>query len=120
MNKFTSDLIVKSCTASKWELDEEFYFYFDEKYKKDGVIVPAGFITDFASVPRILWSIIPPTGRYTKAAVLHDYLYVTKGDHNFSRKYCDKLFLEAMKVLKVKKWKRIIMYLAVRAFGGRF
>ena len=37
--------------------------------------IPAGFITDFASIPRVLWALIPPTGRYSKAAVVHDMLY---------------------------------------------
>jgi Protein of unknown function (DUF1353) len=39
------------------------------------IVVPAGFVTDFASTPRALWSVIPPTGRYQLAAVVHDFLY---------------------------------------------
>jgi hypothetical protein len=39
------------------------------------VIVPAGFKSDLASTPSWLWSIYPPFGRYTYAAVVHDYLY---------------------------------------------
>lgn len=35
--------------------------------------VPDGFKTDLASVPRILTWLIPRYGKYTKAAVLHDY-----------------------------------------------
>jgi hypothetical protein len=36
--------------------------------------IPDGFTTDLASVPRIFWSLLPPDGRYEKAAVLHDWL----------------------------------------------
>ncbi len=37
--------------------------------------VPAGFVTDFASIPRFLWAIIPPRGRYNRPAIVHDFLY---------------------------------------------
>jgi hypothetical protein len=36
--------------------------------------IPDGFATDLASVPRFFWSLLPPDGRYEKAAVLHDWL----------------------------------------------
>jgi hypothetical protein len=39
------------------------------------VQVPTGFVTDFASVPRLFWTALPPDGDYTYAAILHDYLY---------------------------------------------
>src|SRR5678810_817023 len=37
--------------------------------------VPAGFCTDFASIPRIVWPVIPPRGRFNRAAFVHDLLY---------------------------------------------
>jgi hypothetical protein len=37
--------------------------------------VPAGFETDFASIPRALWALIPPRGRYNRPAIVHDFLY---------------------------------------------
>lgn len=48
-----------------------------EYLTEDGwrIAVPAGFITDFASIPRVLWSLIPPRGRYNRPAIIHDYLY---------------------------------------------
>src|SRR5690348_12260167 len=49
---------------------------FDYESALAGLIrVPVGFVTDFASVPRFFWRVLPPTGRYGKAAVVHDYLY---------------------------------------------
>ena len=39
------------------------------------ITVPRGFEPDFASVPRLLWPLVPPHGRSRKAAVVHDYLY---------------------------------------------
>ena len=34
------------------------------------ITVPKFFTTDFASVPRILWSIFPPVGNYSSAALI--------------------------------------------------
>lgn len=76
--------------------------------------VPAGEVVNLASTPRPLWFIVPPFGRYSRAAVVHDFLYRSKG---FSRAIADAIFLEAMKDLGVKRWKRWAMYLAVRCFG---
>ena len=39
------------------------------------ITVPAGFNSNFASTPSWLWSIYAPIGRYTYAAIVHDYLY---------------------------------------------
>lgn len=117
---FKTELQVKSYTNYKWQLTAPLYFYFDEKHKDEGVLVKEGFVTDFATVPRLIWSIIPPLGRYTKAAVLHDYLY--ENPHLVkNKKEADKIFLQAMEILGVERWKRTIMYLSVRAFGkGKF
>jgi len=81
---------------------------------KLAVIVPEEFETDFASTPRILWPIFPPTGKYTAAAVVHDYLY-RRGA--VQRVVADAVFLAAMKELGVARWRRGIMYAAVRLFG---
>ena len=60
--------------------------------------VPAGFETDFASVPRLFWRVVPPWGRYSPAAVVHDYLYHTG---KVSRLAADRVFLELMAALGV-------------------
>ena len=36
--------------------------------------VPSGFLTDFASAPRVTAWLVPRTGAYTAAAVVHDWL----------------------------------------------
>ncbi len=92
---------------------EPFSFYPGDD-KSDVTEVPAGFITDLASVPRIFRVLLPPDGRYAKAAIIHDYLY----DNALrTKKEADRVFLEGMKVLGVPKWKRLVMYCAVRLFG---
>ena len=114
MSQFTTDFVGKLIGKNLWEVYEPFEYHVG-KYPSDIIIqVPVKFITDFASVPRIFWSIISPIDEHGKAAVLHDYLYYTGF---YSRKKSDLIFLEALEVLKVKKWKRICMYYSVRLFG---
>lgn len=80
------------------------------------VSIPEGFECDLASSPRILWRVFPPLGKYQAAAIMHDYLYRSK--ELGSRFLADALFREAMLCLGVPRWKRILMYYAVRLFGG--
>ncbi len=79
------------------------------------VTVPRGYVTDFASVPRLFWFIVPPTGAWCPAAVVHDYLYQVP---TCSRFLADAVFREAMHQLGVPFWRRVMMYYAVRLFGA--
>lgn len=81
------------------------------------IYVPRGFETDLASVPKWLGSIYPRHGRYTYAAVLHDYLYKTK---MCKRARADYIFREAMRSCNVRLHTRWLFWLFVRAFGWRF
>ncbi len=116
MSSFTKPLTVTKISSRRWRVARSFKYYVGYEKSKEVISIPAGFETDFASVPRLFWSIIPPDGRHTQAAVLHDYLY---HKHIYSRKKSDKIFLEAMKVLRVSWWRRHVMYRAVRMFGGK-
>jgi hypothetical protein len=80
--------------------------------------VPKGFHTNFASTPRPIWGILPPRGRWSRAAALHDYLYSQPGD--ITRRFADSLFCEAMIQCGVWEWQAVAMWAAVRVFGGRF
>lgn len=81
------------------------------------ITVPSGFVTDFASIPRIAQIIIPKdVGR--RAAILHDWLYATTGCRGyFTRAECDAIFLEALGVLNVWAPVRWTMWVFVRAGG---
>jgi len=97
---------VASADGRRWTLLEPYHW-------RD-FVVPAGFVTDFASTPRAIWAWLPPTGRYMGAAVVHDYLYVVNG---CTRAEADRVFLEAMQDAGVNVVRRRLMYWAVRAFG---
>ena len=79
------------------------------------VEVPEGFVTDFASVPRVFWTIIPRDGLVSIPAVIHDFLYRTQV---VSRKDADWVMLRVMKEVGVPGWKRWIIHRALRAFGA--
>jgi hypothetical protein len=44
---------------------------------QDRITVPAGFATDFASIPQALQAIIRANGPYNLPAVVHDFLTCT-------------------------------------------
>ena len=81
----------------------------------DPVEAPRGFVTDLASIPSILWPVMPPTSRYTHAAIIHDYHYWMQ---TITRKEADEIFSIAMGELGVPGWKASAIYHAVSFAGG--
>ena len=132
MSTFTTPLHLEFIDGTFWVLLAPFIYYVGKKHSDEFLLIERGFETDFASIPRIAWPIIGhPAGKHGKAAVVHDWLYRYPDDgvlrvgqfelpvpHPRTRRRCDQIFLEAMKVLGVGWWKRSAMYFAVRV-GGR-
>lgn len=84
----------------------------------DLILIPEGFITDMASVPRSLWSFVSPWGRDELAFILHDYLYWTKGANGrYTRKFSDDQMTHYQTLAGVKRWRIKTMRWAVRAWG---
>lgn len=79
------------------------------------ITIPAGFVTDYASIPRPLWSLYSPHDQYSRAAIVHDYLYWAQ---LCTREQSDNLFLIAMKESKVPETTRNAVYLGVRGRGS--
>ncbi len=122
MSSFTKPLRVE-ITQHKVEgrtlavLLEDFDYHVGSEESNDVITVTAGFMTDFASVPRLFWRLFPPLGRYAKASVVHDWGYVVQ---DRTRAEYDWIFFEAMGVLGVALWQRLILYVAVRLFAGSY
>ena len=115
VSRFTAPITVTPLADGRsWVLYSSDFAYRVNDDPGDLVEVPAGFVTDFASVPRPLWWLYAPWGRHGHAAVLHDWGYY-KQDR--SRREYDGIFLEAMEVLGVRPFKRRMMWLAVRGPG---
>jgi hypothetical protein len=81
----------------------------------DRVTVPRGFVTDFATIPPVLQSLIQQNGPHLLPAVVHDYLYWKQ---TCTREEADQLFLLAMIENKVPVADRTAMHQAVRAAGS--
>lgn len=109
--KFDGQLIAEEVTARTWQLTRALGWSASDGFHAS---VPVGYDTDFASVPRILWPILPPTGSYTKAAVLHDWLY---WEGLTTRAEADAYFLEAMRDCGTALWQRVLIYMGVRIGG---
>lgn len=114
MYGFSGPLVIEQISAGLFQVHEGFSFLDDSDPPVSVVAVPAGFVTDFASVPWPASMLIPKSGAYNQAAVVHDYLYTVR---KYSRATSDRFFLEGMKALKVNPVKRWTMYQAVRRFG---
>lgn len=107
-----------------WRVLRDFRFWGElPRLGKVWVTVPAGYLTDGASVPRVVWSLVPPWGAYGQAAVVHDllceYLVVMTdaGDQvRITRAEADLLFLQAMTVLQVPAPNRQLMYAGVSTY----
>jgi len=128
MSSFTTPLVVSPLPdGRRWKLVFQFGYDVGRKGSGDRITVPAGFVTDFASIPWILWRLLlwwlPYWAKYSKAAVLHDWLYRAKEIMGklITRKKADKIFLESMLVEWRHHWSgRAIAYVeywAVRLFG---
>lgn len=112
--RFNTELDLRYLDGREWSVLRAFVY---ESDTAGLILVPAGFVTDFASIPRFFWRLLPPTGQYGKAAVIHDYLYVT-ATMPVTRAEADAVFLEAMTDLGVPVVTRRLMWAAVRAFGA--
>lgn len=79
-------------------------------------VIPAGFETDLASIPRLLWSLYAPNDSETvSAAILHDWLYCCV--KNITRKEADLIFYQALIDNNAGYYKAFKYYIAVRVFG---
>ena len=117
MRKFLTGLLVEP--LGDYDQGRSLWFLagplvFDSDYLPEPVVAPKGFVTDFASVPRVplVYLLMNDIGQ--PAAVIHDYLYRYKA---VSRELADKILLEALEDLGVGAWRRRAMWLAVRTFG---
>lgn len=105
---FESDLVARQVGDVDWVLVEPLKY----RGNTDLFEVPAETKTDFASVPAFFQWLIPRSGRYTRAAVLHDHLWRSVPELSFAD--ADGIFRRAMAELKVPFLRRWLMWAAVR------
>lgn len=112
MSRFVSDLETKLINDdSVWELIRPLTYWSD--YLNDMIIVPAGFKTDFASVPRVPVAYTLFGDRAHRESVIHDYLFRKDSVPNVSFMTANKVFLEAMTLRGKSALVRYSMFLGV-------
>lgn len=110
---FLNDLELRATDPGEWVLLSPLRWSGEEW----NIIVPDGFITDLASIPKVFRGVFDQNGASRRSAVLHDWLYCSQ---ICSRRTADYLFLCAMKADGVGFVTRRLMYTAVRAGGWRY
>lgn len=111
---FLTRLFLQSLSNGRWRLDRTLRY---RTGAGDVIEVPAGYITDLFSVPRLLWWLFPRDRRGREAAVVHDYLY-THLTTTYTRAQADAIFREALAANAVNPVSRWLMWAGVR-IGGR-
>lgn len=102
---------------NEWVVLKEYVFWSHDL--KKAIIIPRWFITDLASVPQLFRAFISVNERHRLASLPHDLLYAMSSTPDFTttRKTADKVLLTFCKVMGVPKWKRWLIYSAVRVGG---
>ncbi|HFN0463108.1 TPA: DUF1353 domain-containing protein [Klebsiella quasipneumoniae subsp. similipneumoniae] len=95
------------------------YLYSDMIYEigntGEKIVIPAGFVTDFASIPPELSRLgLKSKGEYGRAAVVHDYLYWTQV---CTKDQADRILVLGMKESDVNVVKRFLVHTGVHDFG---
>lgn len=119
MSKFWTqlDVVLLSDSANNgrgsWRLQNPLIYESDVAAQV--FIVPVGFVTDFASVPRIpgVFELLGDTAH--EAAALHDWLYTT---HPVPRDIADAVLQEAAKVSGTSAFKAWLLWAGVRVGGA--
>ena len=59
-------------THRRWRLEQDWTYTLPDG---TSIVLPAGFVTDGASAPRLLWPLIPPSGPLLVPSLVHDFAY---------------------------------------------
>lgn len=112
--QFLTTLRVEEIDETNWRLTAPLHYH--SAILGAVIVVPEGFITDFASVPRLpfLYWFAGDTAR--KAAVIHDWLYRTN-TVKMDRAQADAIFAEAIESLGYWKARSWFMWAGVRMGG---
>lgn len=126
MNNFLTDLDVRYLDGRGWQILEPFTYRLGGADGPEYVRVGVGFVTDFASMPRLLKLRWPsPGGPWDKPTVIHDCLYQERKVYNelsggyrlVDRGEADAIFNEAMTVTGTLLTSRWAIYSGVRIGG---
>jgi len=112
MSKFLTELEVELVNDDTvWRLKHPLMYWSD--LLNYTVVVPAGFETDFASVPRVPVAYTLFGDRAHRESVIHDYLFRKDSKPLVNFMTANKVFLEAMEFRGKTKFVRYAMFFGV-------
>ena len=90
------------------------------RWKGKWLIVPVGFKSDGASVPRFFWRAVFPPGdnRALLAAFAHDYVYRMHPE-GWTKAEADQMFYDLLIEGGIPWYRAKAAYLGVKLFGGK-
>ena len=108
-------------TQNRWRLDNPFGY---QTKAGRGIVVPAGFEWDGASIPRFLWDRLggPMSSGNGEASLVHDWMRAhrvepTDDGITFTLDYGDAMFREILLYRGKSRWKAWWMWAGVRVHG---
>lgn len=124
MSSFTSPLVVSVLPDGKrWRLVRPFTYHLGSEFSRTFIRVSRDFLTDWASIPKFIFWLLPWWAKFNKSAILHDWLYQMKRimGKPITRKEADNVWLGAM-LIEFRHHKHgmsiaYTKYYAVRIFG---
>ena len=110
------------------KLLESFPFWVSHKGTEKALSIPAGFVSDCATTPWLVWRIAPPFGPWNRAAVVHDYLCVYREEVSRMIGWPEPLssvdaaewFRAGLVACDLPRWRVGAMFHAVRWFGPKW
>lgn len=105
-------VVVKPFEKDRFELIEDYAFSLPSL----SGLIPKGFKSNGADIPRVFWSIYPPyRSEYFSATIIHDFL-CDQAKSKEDYKVADLALKEAMKALGCSSFKTLVFYTACRIF----
>lgn len=106
---FTTPLDLRAQLPGRWVLLRDLIWHDEQR-----ITVPAGFVTDLASIPRPFRGVLNQNGNSRRPAVLHDWLYSTQ---TLSRAAADGIFRTALIAEGMGRIGATVYWAGVRAGG---
>ena len=118
MSRFVTTLKTEQTDRRTYKLLDDLVLADDDQRT---IIVPAGFVTDFASIQVlhnaflfVLFALVSGYGNY--AATVHDFLY---SYGQVTRKEADAVLYRALRAEGVARWRAWLMWAGVRIGGAK-
>jgi hypothetical protein len=122
---FTSELLIRAlppllCKGKQQYVLEQDFAYLSPAFGP--ITAPALMVTDFASVPRLVWSYLSPEDPcILYGSIIHDHLYQTGGRlplRWLTRGEADEVLREAMLASGARTTQAAVVHRVLRLFGA--